>query len=170
MDKSTKKLTKSQEKRAVLVSHSVNARAIREQYVEHALRAKDSTTAAFFESQPLNYFIVKCIYTNEENTEFKTFNQWKEDGSTVKKGEKAFLIWGQPRNGSKNHESQEQPTASTPMSAEEQEGSIYEFFPLCYLFSNAQVYKRDPNAETAEQEQTLIIEQSQGLQLDALLG
>jgi len=82
---------------------------------------------------------LKEIYqeTNPEIEEFKTFFQWKEEGATVRKGEKAFLIWGQPRKGEQ-----------VPEGANEPEE--YKYWPLCYLFSNTQVYKPEP-ATTPEQ-------------------
>ena len=33
-------------------------------------------------------------------SEFRTFWQWKDAGYTITRGSKAFLIWGQPRQGS----------------------------------------------------------------------
>lgn len=73
---------------------------------------------------------LKEIYqeTNTEIEEFKTFWQWKEEGATVRKGEKAFLIWGQPRKASQ-----------VPDGATEPEE--FKYWPLCYLFANTQVYK-----------------------------
>ena len=79
---------------------------------------------------------LKEIYqeTNPEIEEFKTFWQWKEEGATVRKGEKAFLIWGQPRKASQ-----------VPDGATEPEE--FKYWPVCYLFANTQVYKPEPTAE-----------------------
>lgn len=60
--------------------------------------------------------------------EFKTFNQWKQEGATVRKGEKAFLVWGQPRRAEQ-----------VPDGADEPEE--YKYWPLCYLFADTQVFK-----------------------------
>ncbi len=65
---------------------------------------------------------------NPEITTFKTFREWKAQGATVKKGEKAFVVWAQPR-AIKAIEEKEQ-------SEEEKEET---FFPICYLFANTQV-------------------------------
>lgn len=83
---------------------------------------------------------LKEIYqeTNPEIQEFKTFWQWKEEGATVRKGEKAFLIWGQPRQGSQ-----------VPEGANEPEE--YKYWPLCYLFANTQVYKPEAKPEQETQ-------------------
>jgi hypothetical protein len=83
---------------------------------------------------------LKEIYheTNPEIQEFKTFFQWKEEGATVRKGEKAFLIWGQPRKASQ-----------VPDGATEPEE--FKYWPVCYLFANTQVYKPEPAAEQETQ-------------------
>ncbi len=73
----------------------------------------------------INQAIIKTIYSPNNSQEFKTFNQWKEAGRTVKKGEKAFVVWGKPR---KNKEKEEL------IEGEEQ----YKLYPLCFLFSEAQ--------------------------------
>lgn len=79
---------------------------------------------------------LKEIYmeTNPEIAEFKTFWQWKEEGATVRKGEKAFLIWGQPRKGSQVPEGTSEPEE-------------YKYWPVCYLFANTQVYKPEARPE-----------------------
>lgn len=68
----------------------------------------------------------------EENPgaeEFNTFNQWKEKGYTINKGSKAFIIWGQPRKAQQVPEGSEEPEE-------------YKYWPICYLFSNEQVFKK----------------------------
>lgn len=79
---------------------------------------------------------LKEIYheTNPEIQEFKTFWQWKDEGATVRKGEKAFLIWGQPRKGEQVPEGSDEPEE-------------YKYWPLCYLFANTQVYKPEAKPE-----------------------
>ena len=79
---------------------------------------------------------LKEIYqeTNPEIEEFKTFGQWKEEGATVRKGQTAFLIWGQPRKASQ-----------VPEGATEPEE--FKYWPVCYLFANTQVYKPEPATE-----------------------
>lgn len=83
---------------------------------------------------------LKEIYqeTNPEIEEFKTFWQWKEEGATVRKGQTAFLIWGQPRKGSQVPEGTTEPEE-------------YKYWPLCYLFANTQVYKPEPATEPETQ-------------------
>lgn len=67
------------------------------------------------------------IYTNETHQHFKTLPQWNEAGYKVKRGEKAFLVWGKPK-GRKNAEAKAEPS--------EEESN---FFPIAFVFSNAQV-------------------------------
>ena len=83
---------------------------------------------------------LKEIYTeqNPEIQEFKTFWQWKADGATVRKGEKAFLIWGQPRQVS------QVPEGST-------EPEEFKYWPICYLFANTQVYQPEAKPENQQQ-------------------
>lgn len=108
----TKKQEEFKEKRNRLIELSQNAKAL----VEAG------------EYDRINEAIVNGIY-KEENPqieEFKTFGQWKQEGKTIKKGSKAFLVWGHPRK-----------TEQTPEGSEEPKE--YKYWPVCYLFSNLQV-------------------------------
>lgn len=71
---------------------------------------------------------LKDIYEQSDPNiiEFRTFNQWKQDGATILKGSKAFLVWGQPRQVS------QVPEGST-------EPEEFKYWPLAYLFANTQV-------------------------------
>lgn len=76
--------------------------------------------------EKLNEGIISEFYRNETHTEFKTFHQWQAEGKRVKKGETAFYVWAKP------------------LSAQaEAQGKTFDgerdYFPLCFLFSNAQV-------------------------------
>jgi len=72
---------------------------------------------------------------NKNIKEFNTFNQWKGSGHIVKKGAKAFLVWGQPRTATQTPEGSQEPEE-------------FKYWPLCYLFANTQVIK--PGTEKAE--------------------
>ena len=78
----------------------------------------------------INEILVNVYYRDADNTEFYTFYQWKEQGMKIKKGAKAFLVWGKKKEGKGAEQQQEQ---------QEKEAETYEYFPLCYLFSNNQV-------------------------------
>lgn len=82
---------------------------------------------------------LKNMYTeqNPEIVEFKTFNQWKEEGATVRRGEKAFLVWGQPRKAEQVPEGSQEPEE-------------FKYWPICYLFANTQVVTADQMREHKE--------------------
>jgi len=69
--------------------------------------------------------MIIATYRSEENQEFRKFWDWKRQGFQIIKGSKAFAVWAQPVRNKKQSEATE---------ADE-----YEFFPICFLFSNAQV-------------------------------
>lgn len=71
---------------------------------------------------------------NPEIEEFNTFNQWKEQGFTIKKGSKAFLFWGQPRKISQTPEGSDEPEE-------------FKYWPICYLFADTQVFKKGEEPE-----------------------
>ena len=45
----------------------------------------------------INYVLLNYIYETGDANEFKTFAEWKVGGYGVRKGEKAFIAWGKPR-------------------------------------------------------------------------
>jgi hypothetical protein len=118
----TEKQQEHQAKKRALIAISKLAKAIQEKEEE--------------EERNINSILIEDFYTDPENQEFNTFHEWIKKGKRVKKGEKAFLVWGRKR---KNN--QDQPTAEPKTEDEKQ----FSFYPLCYLFSNAQV--QDPNVK-----------------------
>lgn len=133
-----------------LLAASAEARAIREMMIQ---TAKSMEHAAFLEAQPLNYFILKFVYepAEEGTTEFKKFNEWKQEGYTIKKGSKAFPVWSQPTKREKKAQEGENEPAPIPALMENANGTgeedstrhERERFNMCYLFSNLQVTRRD---------------------------
>lgn len=99
------------ENRSRLIEMSAQARKM----VEHGAfdRVNEAIIEAFYKSQ------------TPDITEFKTFGQWKQEGKTIKKGSKAYVVWGQPRK--------------TPQTESPEEPKEYQYWPICYLFSNLQV-------------------------------
>ena len=73
-------------------------------------------------------------------TELNTFDQWKDKGYQVRRGEKAFLFWGKPRSKQKQEEqpAEEQTEQEQPA---EQNAKKDEYFPICYLFDISQCRK-----------------------------
>ena len=85
----------------------------------------------------INDAIVETLYKDETHREFKSYRQWKKEGYQVRKGEKAFLLWARPKQIQKPIEE------AKPEDLEE----MIKYFPIAYLFSNAQV---DPVGEATE--------------------
>jgi hypothetical protein len=67
------------------------------------------------------------IYNEQGHTEIHSFKKWLSLGFAVKRGEKALLLWGEPRKAF-NQEKQA-----------EKEKDEFNFFPLAYVFSQKQV-------------------------------
>lgn len=74
----------------------------------------------------VNQFLVD-MYRQQGHTELNSFKQWLSKGFCVRRGEKALLLWGEPRKAT-NKEKQT-----------ENDKDEFEFFPLAYVFSNKQV-------------------------------
>lgn len=68
------------------------------------------------------------FYAEQGHTTLYSYRQWQEQGFQVRKGEKALLMWGQPKPIKK---------ADAPLKKEGEQEE--EFFPLAYVFSNLQV-------------------------------
>jgi len=79
------------------------------------------------------------IYYVQGHTELKTIHQWNKEGKSVKKGEKALLLWGKPQPYKKADEV----TSATPSEETENGTESREFYPLCYVFSQLQVEERE---------------------------
>jgi len=127
MNKDSKKLSRQEEarqRRDVLKSISKKARLLRENRPE-------------FEGSTINEILMAVLYNRHGDREFKKFREWKEEGFTIKKGEKGFMLWAQPLSELKKQEGQE-------TDPEDEENS---FFPVCYLFSNEQVIKPEPKEQ-----------------------
>lgn len=129
-----------QEKRKALIELSVQARMYRETKLHEATTQHE---ILYWASVGINRVLLAHFYNTDGSTQFKTFHEWKKEGATIIKGSKAFLIWGQPRKATKKQEAPE-PNADP---TEEQ----YKLWPLCFLFSDKQVFM--PTAEEAQPEQ-----------------
>ena len=97
----------------------------REQLKQLSEQVKPLVKEGKFEK--LNEAIIQTFYRNESHQEFKTFWQWVGDGFRVRKGELAFCVWAKPLS--------EQYKLKGELLGDDQRV----FYPLCYLFSNAQV-------------------------------
>ena len=120
----------------------IEARALRE---EKKHTANTIEEAAFWESRTINYMLLRFFYGGGR---FQTFKEWKTDGAVIKKGAKAIVIWGQPKKGTPKD------IDDTNLSEEEKELKKYEFFPLCYLFSEKDVVFPSAKEKEVKEENT----------------
>ena len=80
--------------------------------------------------------LLRFYYACKGYTNLKTFKEWKKEGFTVRKGEKALLIWGMPVASKAERERIEELKKQG-----REEDAKEDFFPLCYLFTESQVHK-----------------------------
>lgn len=92
-----------------------------------SVQVKELIDTGELEAATVNQGLVE-LYRQQGHTRLKTFHQWKDAGYSIKKGSKALLLWGEPREI--KHPDPE---------AEEDE---FKYFPLCYVFSENQVVER----------------------------
>lgn len=100
----------------------------------------------------INDAIMETLYKDDTNKEFKSYRQWKNEGYQVNKGEKAFLLWAKPKQINK-------PIEENPTEKEWEE--MLKFFPIAYLFSNAQVTQIGEETEQSQEEPTINKDQEQ---------
>jgi len=76
----------------------------------------------------INELIMMLIYNPENEHNFKSFAGWKKEGYTIKKGSKAYMLWGQPINIENKEKTEENNEDNS-------------FFPIAYVFRNDQAIK-----------------------------
>jgi hypothetical protein len=74
------------------------------------------------------------MYAEQGHEELATIYEWNSRGYSVKKGSKALPIWGKPKPLQKGKEEK----------AEQDEEDKADYFPVCYMFSNAMVERKQP--------------------------
>jgi hypothetical protein len=77
-------------------------------------------------------FLLREWYAADGHKELKTFEQWKEAGYFVRKGEKALLLWGHPKPS-------KQALTTATENGKTEEDAENDFYPIAYVFSNMQV-------------------------------
>ena len=148
INKDNKKPSKIQERKVLLIEMSITAKKIREQKSNSAKTAED---ILFWSSRTVNYMLLNFVYNQGESPVYNTFNEWKRQGATVRKGSKATVIWGQPLKGSKGAEgATPENTAKRASETVSDDMSQYEFFPLCFLFSEKDIYFTDTTKQESE--------------------
>lgn len=96
-----------------------------------------SKQGLFPEFPTVNGFL-RYYYESRGYKELKTFKQWKEEGFSVKKGEKAILLWAQPVASNQSKE------AATEAGKTEEEAKE-DYFPVCHVFASCQVQQMKNN-------------------------
>jgi len=90
-----------------------------------ALSATLITAKQMGEIKTINEGLVKLYRSQGHNTLY-TFHQWKEQGMSIKSGERALLLWAKPKSKTVEDTDDE-----------------FKFFPLCHVFSERQVVKNN---------------------------
>lgn len=115
-----------QEKRESLKALSNKATELREELLHNC---KNDAEIQEINDLTINQILIKHFYKNDKHREFKTFKGWLKVGKCVIKGEKAFLVWGRPKDVQEQEKNPNQ----------EKDENETTFFPISYIFSNAQV-------------------------------
>ena len=116
-----------------LTEMQANARARRQALKNLCNTLQAAAKAAGMEETPNE--LLREYYAQAGHTELKTFEEWKQAGFYIRKGEKAILLWGHPKPSRQAKEAAKQ--AGKP-----EEEAENDFYPLAYLFSNQQVAPR----------------------------
>ena len=116
-----------------LTEKQANARARRQALKDLCNTLQAAATVAGMEETPNE--LLREYYAQAGHTELKTFEEWKQAGFYIRKGEKAILLWGHPKPSRQAKEAAKQ--AGKP-----EEEAENDFYPLAYLFSNQQVAPR----------------------------
>ncbi|MBQ7665027.1 MAG: hypothetical protein IJS43_07395 [Bacteroidaceae bacterium] len=80
--------------------------------------------------------LLRFFYEQQGHTELKTFDEWKAAGYSVRKGQKAILLWGKPRK----HDRDKEAATAGEFTVLQDDNKKEDFFPVCYVFSNLQVH------------------------------
>lgn len=76
--------------------------------------------------------LLRKFYAGSGHSDLRTFNEWKEAGYHVRKGEKAILLWATPKPSKQSKE-------AAKSAGKDEEEAKDDFFPVAYLFSQMQV-------------------------------
>lgn len=116
-----------------LTEKQANARARRQALKNLCNTLQAAAKAAGKEETPNE--LLREYYAQAGHTELKTFEEWKQAGFYIRKGEKAILLWGHPKPSRQAKEAAKQ-------AGKTEEEAENDFYPLAYLFSNQQVAPR----------------------------
>ena len=154
------KVKEKSETRTRLIEYSVLARKMRTEALD---KAKTEQELLYWTFRGVNDIIKNDIYFLGD-VELKTFNQWRKEGATIKKGSKGYPLWGQPLQATAKEKVERN-------GKEEDEESKYEFWPICVLFSSEQVITPESKAKAKEEPKQAqeAEEESEVLTLDGVL-
>ena len=116
-----------------LTEKQAYARARRKALKDLCNTLQAAAKAAGIEETPNE--LLREYYAQAGHTELKTFEEWKQAGFYIRKGEKAILLWGHPKPSRQAKEAAKQ-------AGKTEEEAENDFYPLAYLFSNQQVAPR----------------------------
>jgi hypothetical protein len=133
------KVKEKSETRTRLIEYSVLARKMKKEALDKVLTAQEID---FWTYRGINDIIKNDIYFLDK-VDLKTFNQWRKEGATIKKGSKGYALWGQPLKATAKEKVERN-------GKEEDEESQYEYWPICILFSSEQVITPEAKARPAE--------------------
>lgn len=117
------------------------------QTISHSVQELAENDGLNPEDYKVNELLMHYLYNPDNEFTFKSFKGWKDEGYTVRKGVKAFIVWGQPINRTRVHPD------GTTTPAKDDEQSEPPFFPLAFLFRSDQVVKPLRQARTKVQVQ-----------------
>jgi hypothetical protein len=115
--------------RLELIQLSQQAKAIQQQI--------EVTTG---EAPSINSILLKMYEADANTSDFRRFDEWNKAGFKIKRNAKAFRIWGSPKKCRGKTDTDPAPTQDNQTSSEE---NMFEFFPMCCLFSANQVEKSE---------------------------
>lgn len=86
--------------------------------------------------------LLREYYAQAGHTELKTYEQWREAGFQVKRGEKAILLWAKPK-------ATKDSKAAAAAAGRSEEEAEKDYFPVAYFFSRLQVRETTADPATA---------------------
>lgn len=85
--------------------------------------------------ESVNSLLLAFYKQQYSTTDLRTFEQWKEAGYTVKKGQQSFMIWATPKATKAEKERVAEAKAKGEHATEKED-----YFPVCHLFDIKQVH------------------------------
>jgi hypothetical protein len=96
------------------------------------------------DSCKVNDLIMLFAYNPDKKHRFNSFMGWKYEGYTVKKGAKAYLVWGQPLNRDRVDK-----VTGQAIDNNRDNETDPPFFPVSFLFRDDQVHKIEAGTKKA---------------------